>query len=465
MPQTIVFSLAAKLHGLLQTELHQTRYQEDRVAMGLLLVLSRYPFRDGLLFRDFSQDPADLWLRPTGHQREADFDRDSDPGSARKSQADTLPVSGGNKGVYKPALTYLTLVLSRRLTLANNLRDQPTNLHVLMASLAAHGPEAQGWPQVQIARAPSSPAAAPQPPFFARVARVLAAQVRRLGGGYGPISASRRSAYGPYRLTLPGCGAEVAEELNLWDCLAALPVPMERDLDEASLLRLVRVLESLNERYALLRSCGLDPEQWHDDGDLSLGDLQQLRELKRAAESCSSGTPEAAYAAAFKTLRAANPTIAGFETFAAFTAGSLGQQLIHRGPLSLHTPLSGEDEDLVLEDSLAAPDPESGVSAPEHQLKQAAAVQYVLAHCPAIQRDPVLAWFARATLAEGCTIWGPGGVLADPDFRRLVDASSKYPATDDEALVQALARNLDEAIRYCTRTLAPVFSNGVTHHD
>ena len=269
--------------------------------------------------------------------------------------------------------------------------------------------------------------------------------------------ADRRAAFGPLWLSIPGCAAELAEELTLWDCLAALPVPVERDLDEASLYRLNRVLESLNERYALLRSCGLDPDRWHEDPELSIAGLRALHGLRKRAEALlarepvqGASDPETAYAQAFQALQTAGRPLAGFADFGAFARSPVGEQMIHRGPRSLDEPLRvAEDETLPLGTTIPAPDPAPDAPGPEHGADRLAALAYVIAQCPGIRKDPVLDWFARATLIEGRLIHGTEGVLADPAFRSLVAASTRYAAGDDEALLSDLELDLTAAVRDC----------------
>jgi hypothetical protein len=448
---TIVFKLATELHRLLQIELAGAQYQENRLAAALLLTLSRSLYRRELLFRNFDLDEADLWLLPVGMDAAGGEYREETPHVA---VADTASA----KRIFKPALGYLTLVLGRRLRLANNLGEKPTNMHLLLGELAAHGPERQGWRSVEVKRVPRAPSIGRRGPLFARVARTLRDQIRRLGDAYGAISAQRRDAHGPIWLSLPDCSAEVAEELTLWDCLAAQPTPIERNLDKASLIRLSRVLESLNERYALLRACGLDPELWYEDGSLSIGRLRSLQELHRAARRLLDGGGEglpkggaasnlhAAYARAFAQLKDGTKPLAGFDDFNNFAQSEVGEQMLHRGAVSLDEPLPVADGDPLSRLSVTG-DP-AGES-PDVVIEREDVLSYLFDHCPRIRNDPVLSYFLRETLIGGRRIHGNGGLLRDVTFRRFVDASSRYAATGDEMLLKKLERDLDEAIRYC----------------
>lgn len=447
---TIVWRLAADLHRLLQRELARPHYDEENVAWGLLLILSREPYRSELLFRDYDLTSADLWVTTAGDDQDPD---------AQDAAADA-PAPGHADRVFKPAESYLAQVLCRRLTLANNLMDRPTNMHTLLGLLAAHGPTGQGWSKVQVARAAIPPATALAPPYFARIARTLAAQVRRLTQ-YGGISARRRADYGPIWLTIPGCAAELAEELTLWDCLAALPVPVERDLDEASQHQLVRVLESLNEKYGLLRSCGLDPDQWHEAPGLSVDRLKKLHSLRKQAITLlvrapngGAVAPETAYAKAFEALQTDGKPLAGFCDFNDFVRSPVGEQMIHRGPRSLEEPIRISDDDtLPFGSTIAAadhdPDPDTGQgrTGPECEADQLAGLAYVIEQCPGIRGNPVLDWFARATLLAGRPVHGAGGVLANTSFRQLLATSKRYATLDEDDLLTALEQDLSAAVR------------------
>jgi hypothetical protein len=445
---TILFKLASELHRLLQVELSCARYRENRLAAALLLTLSRPFFRRELLFRDFDLDEADLWLLPAGMDAAGEEHREDDP---RLAVQDT----GSAQRVFKPALVYFTQVLGRRLTLANNLGEKPTNMHLLLGELAAHGPQRQGWPSVQVKREPRAPSRGRKEPLFAHVARTLSEQIRRLGTAYGAISARRRAAHGPIWLSLPDCSAEVAEELTLWDCLAAQPTPIERSLDEASRIRLARVLESLNERYGLLRGCGLDPELWNDDQGLSIARLRSLQGLRRRArrllgepaegwsEQSATSRIHAAYARVFAELQDGGRPVAGFDDFDDFARSEVGEQMLHRGRLSLNEPLPLENGD-----------PQSRPPDTHALIEREDAFLDLFERCPRIRRDRVLDYFLRETLIGARNIHGNGGLLQDAAFRRLVDASSRYAGAGDEALLNQLERDLAEAIRHC-KGLAP----------
>jgi hypothetical protein len=424
-PPDIVFSLAKTLHELLRRALREQPYCEDRIAMGLLAILSSRRFREALLFRDFSRYPDDLWL-------------DSAPGRARP--------------IYLPAQVYLTLVLCRRLTLANNLLAKPTNMHLLLKVLANHGAAVEGWPLAEVRRAPREDSTAIQslPGSCSAVARVLEDLVRGLGEGYGAISASRRAEYGPPWLVLPDWAAELPEELTLWQTLAALPVPLERDLDQASFQQLLRVLQALNERYGLLRSCGLDPEVWFDAEGLSINQLKELKALRKKAterwhETDGQRTVEWAYEQAFRGLMGTRKTLAGAASFTDFAFGEIGQEMLHGGPRSLSESLSETDDGLDLGDTIAAPDPDLGYTTPELGADQISNMAYVIEHCPSMRREPALAWFARAALIDERPIHGTDGILADTEFRRLVGVSGRYLGADDKTLLTAIESDLVHA--------------------
>ena len=461
MPE-IIFQLACAIHALLNEELRLARrpgrHIGERLALRIHDILCRAHYRDKLLFRDFGCERGGQWLRPAG-----------------VTEGEPEPDSRGSpKGaVYMPAQAYIALVISRRLKLAKKLKGAPTNMHCLLAALVAHGPEAEGWPQVSIARAPECPEdPQQQPEYFRPVARALAHSCKVLGRAYGADSAAARKQLGPYWLCIERAAAEVAEELNLWDCVSAVPVPVERDLDQATLYALADALSSLNRRYALLRACGLDPEDWYDDDSLSIDNLRDLSALRDAAaerranpDGTAEESVEIAYRKAFEHLKGDQGTYGGFHGFdrvpdpknprqRAFAGSPVGEQMMHGGGASLDAAVRKDEDAVALIDLI---DPQGQIDTSDLTTEQreqlAVDLPRILAECPGLQRDRVLGYVADQCLLGRRPIHGPEGVLADSRLRELVDRSRTYPATDDEALISAIERGLYEALRYCVKRL------------
>jgi len=151
--------------------------------------------------------------------------------------------------------------------------------------------------------------------FFKPIADILALQCQRLGTKYGEISKRRRLQFGCYGLRAENNYAEVAEELGLDDVLDALPVPLRPQKEPP--LELLRVIESLNERYGLLRSCGLPPEEWMTRTELSIDQLKQFKQLlKRTKDRQKNGMDHwPACRDSFEELKAGDIKFIGYATF------------------------------------------------------------------------------------------------------------------------------------------------------
>jgi hypothetical protein len=93
-------------------------------------------------------------------------------------------------------------------------------------------------------------------------------------------------------------------------------------------------VEHLNERYALLRSCGLDPKTWLDD-KVSIQQLRELKALRKSAKQSEAWLDNrlvTAYRAAFEVLQAQSTkkkkTVASFATFEQWLSSDIGAVMI-----------------------------------------------------------------------------------------------------------------------------------------
>lgn len=441
----ILLAFSRAVQDLLQAELQRPRCRvgqmEERLALGILRILSRRLFREQLLFRDYRHGADEQWA--TLYEDTAG-----------------APSATGQTRLYRPAQAYLGLVLSRRLHVARKAPEEPTSMHRLLEGLAMHGPAAEGWPQARVARWRDPPTASASAPDFAAVAEILRGQVESLASQCNdPGSRDRRKQYGAFWLTIPDAAAEVAEELSLWDCCRAVPVPIERALDNAVRARLTDVLSALNSRYALLRSCGLDPEHWYDDETLSIYNLRDLKRLREAVTTGAATSPdipiETLYAQAFAQLKGNGKRLAGFGAFTpgldeeerAFACSPVGIQMMHGELRSLNGPATSSDEGPVLQDLLDADAcwDDGRTAADVDPLDLRAAVD----GCRGLRDDPVLHWCAQALLLAQRSVHGPDGILADAAFRQLVSQSGRYRATDDEALLNRIQQRLGKALADC----------------
>ena len=257
---TILDRLALDMLGILQQCLMRAPLDRDRLHLAILLTLSRRVYVESLLYRDYRVDRDSQWY------------------------SWSLP-DGSEERIHEQGIVYLHKVLARRPKLARRLRDEPGNMHFLFCFLCRYGPAAYGWRTVALRRDKRLAASGEAPDFVGHLALELAAQRERLGAGYGEDSARRRAEYGPIWLIRGDCTAELPEEMSFFDVVEAVPVPLDGEfVEDAEVQRiLVRVLDALNERYMLLRACGLDPELWHDRDEPSIARLREMKQLSKPA--------------------------------------------------------------------------------------------------------------------------------------------------------------------------------------
>ena len=83
----------------------------------------------------------------------------------------------------------------------------------------------------------------------------------------------------------------MAEEMSLWDTFAATPTPLDKPFDREIKKQLQSVIDALNKKYALLRSCGLEPEDWLDRESLTIAKLKDLKCLRKTAKGLLASEP------------------------------------------------------------------------------------------------------------------------------------------------------------------------------
>jgi hypothetical protein len=403
----------------------------DRLYLSILATLSRRRYVEGLLFRDFRLDPGSEWYRHT------------------------LP-DGSSIKVYEQAIVYLEKVLARRPKLARRLRHEPGNMHLLLGLLARHGPPAHGWAGTEVRRDRALEANGEAPDFLEPLALALSAQRLRLGADYGEDSRRRRSEYGPIWLIRGTCTAELPEEMSLFDVTEATPVPLEPDfiLDQELQRMLVRVLDSLNERYMLLRASGLDPEVWHDRDEPSIGRLRELKQLRRPAEELLrqqiEADADAAYRRAFDEIKGKAAQLGGFATFDDFATSEVGMAILRHGSLSLDEPL-GEDDDgdeWVRHEVIASP--ATPVDEAVLRRREASDRIRLLIDDQPEWFDQVMVYFFEQVIAQGRPIHsedGEPGVVDDLALRRLVRADPALRGLPPAELAEELYERAEKIIR------------------
>jgi len=225
-----------------------------------------------LLFKDYYADESDVW-QDYGHGKY------------------------GRLPTHAEANTYLISVLWYRclgLATTSAAQDKPTNTHLLLECLCQLSAAPGEWDKTLISSLSEGAAKGADLTWFRKLYKTLferfASQVK-------------------YWLTAgEDCAAPLGEKLCFDDVCRFAPAPLQSGFakDEKFSRLLLRVLESLNERYGLLRGCGLPPERWLERDQPSitkLHDLVALREAAIASPRWATHT-EAAYRQAFATVLA-----------------------------------------------------------------------------------------------------------------------------------------------------------------
>lgn len=408
----IIYKLTSDLLIIWRDALTQATLNRDHLAVRILLTLSQKLYVNELLFRDFNLDKEEIWYKDKIHQQ---------------------------------SVIYLETVLMRRLTLANNLKESPTNMHILYEALCQFGTPEHAWKSAQIQRDNNRGPNCEDNLWFRSVAKQLSAQCQKLGNHFSDISQRRRAQYGPLWLLLADCRVEVPEELALlFDVLEALPIPLQSDFVNNPKLQgtLNRVLESLNERYMLLRSCGLNPEDWMDCQALSINNLKDMKQLRKTVTGKLATGEErhleaTAYQRAFKQLQGEQKKFAGCTHFEEFAASEWGRGMLNYLSVSLNSTCHEDaDDEETLQDKLADPNEDSILE----QLEARERKRMLVKTCPELfGNDPVLIYFFCEILS-GYQNFPP----ADPAFKELVQNSPNYAPLSAQELFKVLCDKVDE---------------------
>lgn len=429
---TILDRMALDMLGILQQCLIIAPLDRDRLHLAILLTLSRRVFVENLLYRDYRVDRESQWYNWT------------------------LP-DGSDARIHEQGIVYLHKVLARRPRLARRLRHEPGNMHLLLGLFCRFGPAENGWRAVEVRRDKRLEAKGEAPDFLTPLALELAAQRARLADEYGEESKRRRGEYGPIWLIRGDCAAEVPEEMSLFDVLEATPVPLEQVFaEDHELQRMVaRVLDSLNERYMLLRSCGLDPESWHDRDEPSIARLREMKQLRKPAEELMRLSIEDdnvdAYRRAFNELKGSNKQFAGCASFDEFATSEAGMAMLRYASLSLDEPIAtdAEGEEWALHETLVDPDAEDVEEAVTRRRAAGQWVGMLIEHEPN-WFDPVMRYFFSEVIGQGRPIHaGPDdpGVLRDAEFQRLIESNPELTVLDEGELAEQLCQKAEEIVK------------------
>jgi len=427
---TILDRLALDMLRLLDKSLRASPFDRDRFHIGILMTLSRATYLNSLLFRDFRADAATQWQR--------------------------YRLAGGKTAkIHEQSTVYLHHVLARRLRIARRLLGEPGNMHLLLGKLSQHA-ASENWQDVEIRRDLDRTTHTGEDALFTKISKTLAEQRNALGEEISD-DAKRRDEYGPIWLILMDLAAELPEEMSLFDVTEAAPSPLAEDFcSDVDLQRLVvRVLDSLNERYMLLRSIGLDPEEWHDRDEPAIGRLRDLKRLRQKAEEMLRLTIEEqkvpAYRRAFEELQESAKVYGGYQDFDDFATSEVGLAMLRYPVLSLDDPIGGDDEgdDWMRSETLSDPDAEDSETVVTRKQTAGRWVELLINDRPK-WFDPVMRAFFEKVIGGGRPIHaapGEPGLLGDPSFRALVDADPDLKGLDDGDLAEELYQRADKLIK------------------
>ena len=449
--------LAWKMRGAIGDVLSAQVYDRDRLNMWILLTLSRPPFDTQLLFVDLGAG------KESKHHRVTTTTEDGRTSSSVISEQ---------------AITYYSQVLGRRLTLAQNLKDAPTIMHRLFEALTRCASPNSTWQGTNVRRAERCPASSDSAdPSFLAVAAALAEQCAKLGSRYTPISQRRRAEFGPFWLIVDLGSAEMPEELSLFDVLDALPKPLQRPCLDASRLDhlLSRAIKSLNERYMLLRACGLAPSLWLERETPSIGDLRDMKQLRQQARGILQQGQAAAnveaFRRAFDRLKGDRRKLAGCATFDQLVATEHGMTLIGLPHLSLDQPFDSDDDDDPLVEHLPAVTEGSLAEAVASRRDAQDWVEALIAARPD-WFSPVMRWLFLALLRDGRPLFdgcGEQGVLGDAAFKQLIEQDEALASLSEEALAERLMADAkalaDRGRRLCKDDPTENRGGGLAHAE
>ncbi len=404
------------------------------------------------------------------------------------------------------AFEYLASVLLRRVQVANRSDDGLSCMHKLTERLCACGPIAAGWQHVRFSRADRSP---PKevPAHFEQTAKVLAALTNPPQEKNSTVAGSSGTHFkqwekgrraievptGRYSrkwldrnlqvwLSLGDCAAQVPEELNLFEVLQCVPVPLGRTLDKSAFDALWAALDTLDERYGRLVACGLDPARWLAETKPTAEDLKELHVLMIMARENDTGPspdwPERLRLAFDKGLalaeqknlakrakrtdrahtagekpgepRAIRPTFTGFGSFSEFMTSEIGNYLLYGPPRSLDEPDATDTAPGEPEQKTAV---ENEPAVPSNLLEYAAfpeTLGRLLDLFPAFANDPVLRYCTGQLLLEERSWYPPlqtspdddRGILCDAMLRTLLRHDPVLRDANDGTIVDTVAGRL-----------------------
>lgn len=415
--------LALELIFIIKEHLCGNDYSREQFELQILLTLSKNLYVNKLLFRDLSL-PA----------------------------SETMHVIG-NERIHDQAITYLYQVLARRLRLARNLIDKPSNMHCLFAELCRFQTWQAEFADIRLLRSKTLTTTPATDATLSAMQERLQQQRQRLADSYDEESRRRRAQFGPIFICFGTQVIELPEEMSLFDVMHAVPKQLDPAFATTTTVRnlLIRVVKSLNERYMLLRSCGLDPQQWLESEELSISNLRDMKQLKKLAESLlRSGTAKSAlsaYRQAFMLLQGQQKKLAGSRNFNDFALSKHGSQLMNLFIMPVATSVVGDSPpspsnfDIVkdnthLEDNVIV------------ELDSRRRIRTFLTQNHHDIDAVMKTVFAEIIIGNRSLFHDINNdpLLHSSEFRKLLDSSPDYRGLDDTALMQKIYCSAEKII-------------------
>lgn len=320
---------------------------------------------------------------------------------------------------------YISDVLGRRLSLANNLKEKPTNMHKLLIAYCQYSDDPL-WHNSRIERGFNRQQH--NNVVFNDLEIELKRQLKRLGSNYSNISHRRRLEFGAYWFINGETYLEVAEELTLFDILRLAPKLKVTEKSMAELLPpLIRVIESLNTKYGLLRSCGLPPEHWLES-KITITQLKELKKLRLEARKLitQGKSTQCSYEKMFNQLIKNVKTYGGFRNFFDFMGSLLGQTMIDI------------KEEALIDNQLETPENKS--------------INNLLTQLPTDYPNdfnPVLNYVFLSLIVKEKTLHSvdEDGLINDPHFINLVNQHPDYAILSKPKLIRTLQHQLHIIIK------------------
>lgn len=426
-PPDIITRFARQLSHMLAEHLTSPEWVNKRhplkdcLAVAIMVILTDVKlYREGLLFRDYS------------------------------TQGDELYITLKEERIHTESIFYVGEVLSKRLVIVSKHKSFPSNLHFLFLMLCRYSQEPQ-FLRTWVKRR-KLPAVDIHDTFFSATANALKKQCQRLKT-MSSVSMTYREKYGVLYLLVGHNRAEMPEEISLMDLVEAVPMPLNDEIKQSPVWYaplLERIVLSLNERYGLLRSCGLPPQEFWDNEKLSIGKLRELKNLKKITDSYlmtgEKQKPYDAYERAFadllnskKEAKAKNPDkpdkklkVAGFTDFLDFVGSEEGAWMVKTKFESFY----GDDDNQKHE--LAAPPVFNN-----DDMRETSSL-FLFEH--ASYFTPVTTYYFEQAVIEQRSAEGKVGFFNDVEFCRLVAADKQYAHLDTDKLRTKLCKHIEDLL-------------------